>query len=49
MEAIILSLVPQLSNYPFLLAIVEVIFALYFGGMIFSSFWGLLTGFRGFK
>lgn len=49
MEAIILSLIPQLADYPFLLNITAVLFALYFGGLIFNAFWGLLTGFKGFK
>lgn len=49
MEAVVLSLLPSLSNYPFLLLLVCTLFVIYFGGFIFSCFWGLLTGFRGFK
>lgn len=46
MEAIILNLVPTLADNPFLLRIVEVLFALYFGSLIFNGFWSLLTGFK---
>lgn len=46
MEAIVLALIPGLSNYPFLLAFVCCVFALFFGGFIFSAFWNLLIGFK---
>lgn len=46
MEAIVLALIPGLQNYPFLLTLVCCIFALFFGGFIFSAFWSLITGFK---
>lgn len=46
MEAVILSLIPAVQNYPFLLALCECIIALFFGSFIFSAFWGLITGFK---
>lgn len=46
MEAVILALIPGLSNYPFLLNVCSVLFAFFFGGFIFSAFWGLITGFK---
>lgn len=49
METLILNLIPGLDSYPFLLKIIDILFALYFGGFIFSAFWGLLTGYKGYK
>lgn len=46
MEAIILALIPGLSNYPFFLSLTSVLFSFFFGGFIFSAFWGLITGFK---
>lgn len=46
MEAIILNLIPSLQDTPFLLRVVEILFALYFGSIIFNGFWALLTGFK---
>ena len=46
MEAIILALVPGLRDYPFLLNAAGLVFAFYFGGLIFSGFWNLLTGWK---
>lgn len=44
MEAIVIALIPVLNDYPFLLALVETIFALFFGSFIFSGIWKMLTG-----
>lgn len=49
METLILQLIPQLSNYPFLLVITEITFAFFFGGFIFSGFWNLITSLIGGK
>lgn len=46
MEAIVLALVPGLADFPFFLSLVCCLFAFFFGGMIFSGFWGLITGFK---
>ena len=46
MEAVIIALVPALADYPFLLALAEMLIALFFGSFIFSAFWGMLTGFH---
>ena len=42
MENLILTLIPGLSNYPFMLIITEICFAFFFGGFIFSAFWNLV-------
>ena len=49
METLILTLIPSLNLYPFLLIITEIIFALFFGGFIFSSFWNLIISLLGGK
>lgn len=45
MENVILEFIPILDQYPFLLAIVECCTFLFFGGIIFSSLWNLITGY----
>lgn len=42
MEVLILSLIPGLVDYPFLLIITEICFAMFFGGFVFSGFWNLI-------
>ena len=49
MENLILTLIPNLSNYPLLLIITEVVFAFFFGGFIFSGFWNLILSLMGGK
>ena len=49
MENIILTLIPTLTNYPFLLVITEMCFAFFFGGFIFSGFWNLIITLLGGK
>lgn len=47
MENLILSLIPELSNYPFLLVLTEMCFTFFFGGFIFSGFWNLVISLLG--
>lgn len=49
MENLILTLIPQLQNYPYFLVITEMCFAFFFGGFIFSSLWNLVTTLLGGK
>lgn len=47
METIILNFIPQLSNYPLLLILTEILTFLFFGGFIFGGFWKLFSDYTG--
>lgn len=47
MEEMILRFIPGLTNYPIFLIIAEIVTFLFFGGIIFSSFWNIINKFRG--
>lgn len=46
MTDLILEFIPQLANHEYLLILVECLFFVYFGGMIFQLIGGLIHGNR---